>query len=263
MTTRTMTLMMLCPVFLVTTDLFWMTLTTTTAGVHAFSSRTMIPRRASCTAAQLRPGHVHCFPPPGSLIPRSTLGSTSSDDDDDSSSSSSKISSRIVASISSDGTIDSGVGKSNNQAPRSTGSLGKPKKRKANGGGQDGGSNNNNSNNQKTIMSKKDRQRTANGTIVSNSTARATTGSRSVPPDQQDGVQVVRGNRGSKTVTIVRGMDGTSEDEKKTLLKLLKSKLGVGGTLVDGVLEIQGTHTDKVVDILKGVGYTKTRKVGT
>lgn len=57
-------------------------------------------------------------------------------------------------------------------------------------------------------------------------------------------------------------MNATSIDDKKKILKTLKSKIGVGGTLVDGVLEIQGTHTEKVVELLQGMGYTKARKIG-
>lgn len=147
---------------------------------------------------------------------------------------------KSFASISSDGVVSG--------APRSTGSLGRPskKKKKLN-------------NNQAGGMSKKERQRTANGTIQSDSSG---TGSSRVDPADQ-GIQVVRGNRGSKTVTIVRGMHATPVDEKKKILKLLKSKLGVGGTLVYGVLEIQGeSHVDKVVEILQSMGYLKARKIG-
>lgn len=111
-------------------------------------------------------------------------------------------------------------------------------------------------------MSKKDRQRTANGTIQSVSTQTNAQQRTSTNPAQQ-GIQVVRGNRGQKTVTIVRGMNATPVDEKKRILKLIKQKMGVGGTLVEGVLEIQGgTHVEEVVDILKSLGYFKARKVG-
>ena len=143
---------------------------------------------------------------------------------------------KSFASISSDGTVN---------VPRSTGSLGKPSKKKKKNAKPN------------KALSKKERQRTANGTVQSQSSGNAA--SRD-PADQ--GVQVVHGNRGNKTVTIVRGMAATSADDKKKLLKSLKSKLGVGGTLVDGVLEVQGSHGDKVVELLKGVGYAKARKIG-
>ena len=157
----------------------------------------------------------------------STLYATSSSSDNK----------KSFASISSDGVVSG--------AKRPTGSLGKPSRKKPK---------NQATTNQKP-MSKKDRQRTANGTIQSDSNGR--TGD---PADQA--IQVVRGSRGSKTVTIIRGMTATPAEEKKKILKLLKSKLGVGGTLVEGVLEVQGTHLEKVVEILKGLGYLKARKVG-
>ncbi|CAJ1911679.1 unnamed protein product [Cylindrotheca closterium] len=141
------------------------------------------------------------------------------------------------ASISSDGNMN---------VKRPTGSLGKPKKNKKKQISEE-----------TKTLSKKERQRTGNGKVDSGAGVNATT----LHPSQQ-GVQVVRGNRGNKTVTIVQGMNATAIDDKKKILKTLKGKLGVGGTLVDGVLEIQGTHTEKVVELLKGMGYAKARKVG-
>ena len=109
----------------------------------------------------------------------------------------------------------------------------------------------------KALLSKKERQRTANGTIDSSSAS----GNKTADPAQQ-GIQVVRGNRGNKVVTIIRGMNATTVDDKKKILKTLKSKLGAGGTLVDGVLELQGDNTEKVVELLKSMGYAKARKIG-
>lgn len=140
-----------------------------------------------------------------------------------------------VASISSDGTV---------KIP--TGSLGIPSKKKKKKAQKS----------QSAKLSKKQRQRTANGTIDSTNND-----SGSVDPSQQ-GLQVVRGNRGNKVVTIIRGMNATSLDDKKNILKLLKSKLGTGGTIVDGVLELQGEKMDSVVEILKDLGYSKARKIG-
>lgn len=51
-------------------------------------------------------------------------------------------------------------------------------------------------------------------------------------------------------------------DERKKLLKEMKRTIGVGGTLVDGVLEIQGPHSDKVLATLKKKGYAKSKKIG-
>jgi len=50
--------------------------------------------------------------------------------------------------------------------------------------------------------------------------------------------------------------------DRKVLLKEMKSKLGGGGTVVDGVLELQGSHTEKVLQMLKKKGYTSAKIVG-
>lgn len=42
----------------------------------------------------------------------------------------------------------------------------------------------------------------------------------------------------------------------------MKKSLGGGGTLVEGVIELQGSHADKVVQILKKKGYAKAKKIG-
>lgn len=49
--------------------------------------------------------------------------------------------------------------------------------------------------------------------------------------------------------------------DRKELLKEMKAKLGGGGTLVHGVLELQGSHADKVLEMLQIKGYSKARVV--
>ena len=67
-----------------------------------------------------------------------------------------------------------------------------------------------------------------------------------------------RAGRGGKTVTVVRGFIGTEED-MNALCKLLKQKCGVGGTVKDGELIIQGDHRERLAEILKKEGYTQTK----
>jgi translation initiation factor 1 len=44
--------------------------------------------------------------------------------------------------------------------------------------------------------------------------------------------------------------------------KQLKTACGSGGTVKDGVIEIQGDHCDRVVQLLKAQGYTVKRAGG-
>eukprot|EP00536_Pseudo-nitzschia_multiseries_P009163 jgi/Psemu1/22527/gm1.22527_g len=97
-------------------------------------------------------------------------------------------------------------------------------------------------------------QRTAGGTINSNSSQT----SRSASPADED-VRIATAKRGSKTVTMVQGMAAASNDERKRLLKKLKAKVGGGGTVVEGVLEIQGSHAETVRSVLVAEGYAKAR----
>ena len=80
----------------------------------------------------------------------------------------------------------------------------------------------------------------------------------SVPEDQD--VQIKAMNRGNKKVTVVRGLTSSMDDRRK-LLKEIKSKVGGGGTLVDGVLELQGDHADKILQVLQKKNYSKAKIV--
>ena len=64
----------------------------------------------------------------------------------------------------------------------------------------------------------------------------------------------VAGRRG-KAVTTVAGVP-VDDAGLKALAGRLKKRCGVGGSVKDGVIEIQGDHRDAVVEILKAEGYT-------
>ncbi|MBQ0958296.1 stress response translation initiation inhibitor YciH [Ideonella sp. 4Y11] len=67
--------------------------------------------------------------------------------------------------------------------------------------------------------------------------------------------------RGGKVVTVVRGLPG-SDAELAATAKALKAACGSGGTLKDGVLEIQGEQRDKVVAWLQARGLSVKRAGG-
>ncbi len=64
--------------------------------------------------------------------------------------------------------------------------------------------------------------------------------------------------RGGKVVTTVTGLPGVDE-EKKKLAAELKRSCGTGGSLKDGVIEIQGEHRDTLVRELETRGFTVKR----
>ena len=78
------------------------------------------------------------------------------------------------------------------------------------------------------------------------------------PAKQRLIVGIDRRNRGGKQVTLVSGFVGKAEDLKE-LGRVLKTKLGVGGSAKDGEITIQGDFRDKVVSILQQMGYQAKR----
>lgn len=66
--------------------------------------------------------------------------------------------------------------------------------------------------------------------------------------------------RNGKPVTVIEDWEGTEEELKK-ISKKIKTTLGIGGSEKDGTIIIQGDNRDKIMDILKEMGY-KTKRVG-
>jgi len=74
------------------------------------------------------------------------------------------------------------------------------------------------------------------------------------PSAQQLRVMLDTSGRAGKQVTLVTGFVGKKED-LESLSKLLKGKCGVGGSVKDGDILIQGDHREKIKAILIAGGY--------
>lgn len=81
------------------------------------------------------------------------------------------------------------------------------------------------------------------------------------PNEQFLEAQFSNKGRAGKTVTVIKGFVGQEED-LKTLAKLLKTKCGVGGSVKDNNIIIQGNYRDKIMEILKKSGYNVKRVGG-
>lgn len=60
--------------------------------------------------------------------------------------------------------------------------------------------------------------------------------------------------RGGKAVTLLKNLI-LSDDDLKALLKKLKQECGTGGTIKNGMIEIQGEHREKIANILRNLEY--------
>ena len=67
--------------------------------------------------------------------------------------------------------------------------------------------------------------------------------------------------RGGKAVTLVTGL-ALDPDALAVLGKQLRTACGCGGTVKDGVIEVQGDHCEKVMEALKRQGYNPKRVGG-
>lgn len=103
------------------------------------------------------------------------------------------------------------------------------------------------SNNSKTVWSSED------GDLRKKE--QTTSHAKSLPPQQQT-VYLHResSGRAGKAVTLVKKLI-LSEEALKALAKKLKQECGTGGTVKEGVIEIQGEQREKIADVLQKLGY--------
>ena len=66
--------------------------------------------------------------------------------------------------------------------------------------------------------------------------------------------------RGGKAVTLVKGV-ALDEAALEQLGKQLKAACGSGGTVKDGVIEVQGDHVERVMTALQKLGH-KVKRAG-
>lgn len=67
--------------------------------------------------------------------------------------------------------------------------------------------------------------------------------------------------KGGKVATLVENFIGSAHD-LEMLGKELKGKCGVGGTVKNGIILIQGEQREKVIQVLSALGYKTKRKGG-
>ncbi|MEI6312118.1 MAG: translation initiation factor [Bacteroidota bacterium] len=73
-------------------------------------------------------------------------------------------------------------------------------------------------------------------------------------------VSIDRKQRAGKSVTLIEGFVGSTED-LESLGKQLKNKCGCGGSVKEGMILIQGELKDKIFDLLIQMKY-KVKKKG-
>ena len=85
----------------------------------------------------------------------------------------------------------------------------------------------------------------------------ATVTPAAIPKKNRGRVDIIRqkAGRGGKTVTVITNFVGIGLPEKEKLAKQMQKACGVGGTVKDGRIEIQGDKRAEVAKILEEAGF--------
>ena len=76
-----------------------------------------------------------------------------------------------------------------------------------------------------------------------------------LPPGQQTAyLHRDSKGRGGKFVTLIKNL-ALSEEDMKSLAKRIKQDCGVGGTVKDGIIEIQSEQRERIAEVLQELGY--------
>lgn len=75
-------------------------------------------------------------------------------------------------------------------------------------------------------------------------------------------VYLERKQRGGKTATVIKGIK-MNHTLLKEFAKKIKSKMGVGGSVKDGEIIIQGDQRKRAIEILISEGYTDCKNAGS
>ena len=97
--------------------------------------------------------------------------------------------------------------------------------------------------------------------MYSTGSAPPTPARRAEPPRAGGGKGVrlrLETRAGARVVTLVLGLPGTDADREETA-RVLKSACGTGGTVKDGVVELQGDHREAAQAVLAGRGIKASR----
>lgn len=68
-------------------------------------------------------------------------------------------------------------------------------------------------------------------------------------------VDIIRQSRGGKGITVAKNFIGIPLSEKQDLAKKMQKACGVGGTVKDGCIEIQGDKREEMKRILTEAGF--------